>query len=377
VRIRQLKLEGFKNYDKLNVGFNDQLICIVGLNGSGKTNLLDALHYLIFTKSGFGTSDHLNIKKSGHYFLVKGVIEEQDTTTELVSYLEKNQKKIFRKDNISYEKISDHIGQVLGVMSTPYDIEIIRGASEIRRKWIDGCISQLNPDYLTDLLSFQRQLKQRNALLKSMDGKASASSQKLLDTYDDVLVPLSLKIAQVRRDFLSEFIPYFSENLSILVQDHESCTIELKSKVLEADFETRFRANREKDMILQRTALGAHRDDFSFLMDDEPIKKFGSQGQQKSFLIALKLAQFDHLATKTGRTPLLLLDDIFDKLDDERISQLLTLLTGDNDNKESLISKGQVFITDARAERSRSLTKNIPNTQILEINEGKLVANEQ
>lgn len=374
MKLKQLKLENFKNYESLNVTLGDHLVCIVGLNGSGKTNLLDAIHYLIFTKSGFVSNDPTNIRKSASYFLAKGEIMEESNQSELLCYLEKGQKKIFKKDRSTYEKLSSHIGQFLGVMATPYDSELILGASEVRRKWIDGCVSQFQPSYLDNLLSYQRFLKQRNALLKKAEGSLSAQNEVLLNTYDDQIIPLAISISNARNQFLAEFLPFFSSNLNILVKEHETCTIQLKTQVLSEDFDKSFRQNRNKDVLMQRTSLGAHKDDFIFTLDDEPIKRFGSQGQQKSFLIALKLAQYDHLVDKTSRRPVLLLDDIFDKLDDERIQQLLKLLTESFSGKENIKQKGQVFITDARAERSKQLTKNIPNTQILEIEAGNLVS---
>ena len=373
MRLTQLKLENFKNYDSLNIKLGEHLTCIVGLNGSGKTNLLDAIHYLVFTKSGFATGDPMNIKKSRPYFLIKGQFEEGNQSSEITCYLERGQKKVFKKNKVTYEKLSDHIGQLLCVMSTPYDTEIIRGASDIRRKWIDGCISQFHPAYLKELISYQRYLKQRNALLKQLDGKMTAKAESLLDTYDDQIIPLAISVSTMRRDFLAAFVPYFKSNLRIFVKDHESCTISLKSKVLEPDFQQKFKVNRAKDVLLQRTSLGSHKDDFSFLLGDEPIKQFGSQGQQKSFLISLKLAQYDHLVASTGRHPILLLDDVFDKLDEERISQLLKLLTQDFEQNDQIVLKGQVLITDARTDRTRELTKNIPNTQLLEIEHGNLV----
>ncbi len=374
MRLQQLKLENFKNYTSLDVALGSRLICIVGLNGSGKTNLMDAIHYLVFTKSGFIANDSSNIKKSEKYFLVKGEVLENDTTTDLICYLQKGQKKTFKKDKISYEQLSKHIGKFLGVMCTPYDVQLILSGSEVRRKWIDGCISQYQPDYLDNLLIYQRYLKQRNALLKNINGKLNSTNEKLLNTYDRSLVPLAQIITKSRATFLEEFMPFFNANLSILVKEHESCEIKLKSKVLEASFSDEYYSLRERDVLLQRTHLGSHKDDIVFSLEGEPIKRLGSQGQQKSFLISLKLAQYDHLVEKTGRYPILLLDDIFDKLDDERIEQLLKLLSDTYPENDKIKQKSQVFLTDARSERSRSLTKNIANTQILEIEAGNLVA---
>lgn len=376
MRLRQLKLQNFKNYTSLSLDISSDLICIVGLNGSGKTNLLDTIHYLTFTKSAFANSDGMNIKKEESFFMIKGLWEENNKEQEIICYQERNQKKILKRNKVEYEKLSEHIGQLLAVMSTPYDTEIIRDSGEVRRKWIDGCISQYDPVYLENLLQFQRQLKQRNALIKQYEGRLPAQVLTLLGMYDEAVIDLSKKISHKRQAFLDELKPYFIANLEVLVEGHDHCSIEFKSKVLTSDFDDLFISSREKDLINQRTTMGCHRDDFLFKLEEDPIKRFGSQGQQKSFLIALKLAQYDHLAHKTNRLPVLLLDDVFDKLDDERINKLLHLLTDTSKTKKGMAARGQVFITDARMERTASLIKNLPQTQLVEIKEGNLVQHE-
>jgi DNA replication and repair protein RecF len=314
-----------------------------------------------------------NIQKESTFFLIEGTIEEGEATQDLLCYHERAQKKILKKNKVAYDKLSDHIGSVLAVMSTPYDTEIIRGASEVRRKWIDGCLSQFEPAYLTSLLHYQRHLKQRNSFLRSLDNRLSSSAASLLDTYDEQILRLSKQITEQRKTYLDQLNPYFQKSLKALVADHESCHITLKTQVLAADFEEHYHQNRQKDLLMQRTSVGSHKDDFLFIIENDPIKRFGSQGQQKSFLIALKLAQYHHLAEKTGRQPILLLDDVFDKLDDERIERLVRMLSTES---ESFPTGGQVFITDARKERTQALIKKLNDVHLIEIKEGNLARNE-
>lgn len=362
MKLTGLNLQYFKNYEEQQLVFSDKLNCIVGLNGSGKTNLLDSLHYLAFTKSAFNTTDNQNIKKGAKYFLVKGEFGQD----QILCYQERNQKKILKRNGAEYEKLSDHIGKILVILHTPYDTEIIRDSSEYRRKWVDGCISQHDHEYLNTLLKFQKIVRQRNAFLKQIDGHLNPTNASLLETYDDQIIPFSVELAKKREKFIQEIQPFFHENIKAIVSDREFSTISYKSQLLEEHFRQSYLSNRNKDVMMQRTTMGAHRDDYVFNMDDMPIRKYGSQGQQKSFLIALRLTQYDYLFDKLGEKPILLLDDVFDKLDDERISRLIHIL----DNNDRF---GQVFITDARKERSLSLFENVENKKIFEISEGKAV----
>ncbi len=360
-----LHLEQFKNYRNLTLDFNHRITSLVGVNGSGKTNVIDSIYYLGYTKSAFGSGDYQNILHGENHFLIKGNFHSDSKKFEVKAYLERNQKKVIRFDDLDYEKLSDHIGKILLVISTPYDGDIIRGPGEVRRKWVDSCISLVDKTYLETLIRFQKTLKQRNSLLRQANGRLSSPQVSLLDTYDAQVIEYSGSLSLVRQKFIEQFIPFFHSNVSSLVKDLEKCDIKYESDVLESEFEKNFSQAREKDILMQRTTMGGHKDDFVFHMDGYPIKRFGSQGQQKTFLIALRLAQFDYLTYRESVKPILLLDDIFDKLDDRRIKNLVATLKDEN-------RFGQVVITDARKERTESFFRDYKHLEIVEIQDGKL-----
>ncbi|MDH5610374.1 MAG: DNA replication and repair protein RecF [Cyclobacteriaceae bacterium] len=368
MEIKTLHLQSFKNYENSILPFHSRVTCLVGLNGAGKTNVLEAIHYLAFTKGTASVTDLESIRSKDPYFRVKGLFEENRKEREVICFLERGQKKIIKMDGLAYEKLSDHIGQVQVVMCTPYDSQIIQDSSEVRRKWADGCISQHDAPYLEALLKYQRVLKQRNAHLKNCNGRLSPPAALLLDTYDQELIRLSSELSNKRVEFVQSFQPYFQENLAALVPGHERCSIHLKSQVTEAGFAEKFSESRAKDLLMQRTLLGAHRDDFMFALQGQPIRKFGSQGQQKSFLVALRLAQYDYLKQTTSIAPVLLLDDVFDKLDDGRIHNLVSIL---QDNSRF----GQVILTDARKERTLSFFDK-EHIQLVEIENGTIRVHE-
>ncbi len=360
MKIRTLKLINFKNHEQVQLDFKKPIVSLVGMNGSGKTNILDAIYLLGNTKSAFSSSENQNIKQGERYYLAEGSFHDSGETSQIKSYLEQNQKRIFKCDDLDYERVSDHIGKIPVVLSCPFDTDIIRDSSETRRKWIDGCISILDSKYLANLIGFQRVLRQRNSLLKQMSGVGNASEMALLDTYDDQVITHSISISKDRAEFIKEFQQYFHPNLKALVSDLEHCNIEFRSRTLDDGFESDFRNTREKDIITQRTNLGSHRDEIIFKIEGNPIKKFGSQGQQKSFLISLRLAQFDYIATNKRVIPILLLDDIFDKLDDSRISNLIGILKDEE-------RFDQVIITDARKERTKSFFEGVDDLEMIEV----------
>jgi DNA replication and repair protein RecF len=364
--LASLKLQFFKNYESENVAFSPGLNCLVGLNGSGKTNLLDAIHYLSFTKSAFTATDPQNIKNKEQYFRIEGIFDPgEERKISVLCFVEKGQKKVFKANSAEYDRLSDHIGKIHVVLQTPYDTEIIRDGSEYRRKWVDGCIAQYDHQYLENLLRYQKVMKHRNALLKNADGKLSNSLLPLLDTYDEEIIRLSLNLTKERASFIDEIQQYFTNNIQAIVEGAETCKITYKAQALDDAFAENFRQARQKDVLMQRTTIGAHRDDYVFELNGHPIKRFGSQGQQKSFLIALRLTQYDDLRAKTGAQPILLLDDVFDKLDDDRIGRLLALLS-DSDRF------GQIFITDARKERAMTIFGDIGEKKMFEVNKGTI-----
>ncbi|CAE7842845.1 recF [Symbiodinium microadriaticum] len=363
MRIDRLHLENFKNYESLKVDFHEKIICLVGLNGMGKTNILDAIHYLAYTKSALGVSDLQVIRKGSPYFLSTGKFSGKNDL-EVKCYLEKEGKKLIKVNEIELERISDHIGNISVVLSSPYDHDIVHGPGEIRRKWVDGCIASHDHNYLEQLLKYKKLLRQRNALLKQSGGQLSRSAKDLLETYDIRLIAQSGFLADHRKEFLERLEPYFDHRVIELVEEKEKIKIDYQSKVND-DFENYFRSQLPKDLITCRTNAGIHKDEFSFSINGNPLKKFGSQGQQKSFLIAIRLAQYDYLSNMKKEKPILLLDDVFDKLDDERIQRISQILKKD---------KGidQVFITDARKERSLSFFDEKEKTKIIELDNGKI-----
>ncbi len=346
VRIEKLLLMQFRNYDEANFGFSSQLNCLLGENGSGKTNLLDAVYFLALTKSAFHNQDHMSIAHHADYFMLDGVFAEGERKTEIKCAVHRTQRKMLFADGKPYDKLSDHIGKFPVVLAEPGDTDLIREGSDVRRKFFDGVLSQVDQGYLHDLLAYNRYLGQRNALLKIFAERGQVD-HVMLDTYDAPLLDLCAKLSRLRQDFLVSFSELFQKHYRELSRGRESVEIVYDSELTEPGFDERFRQQRMTDVQAQRTTKGLHKDEFVFNFDGMPLRKFGSQGQLKSFVLAMRLAQFELIEKYSGVKPILLLDDIFDKLDELRIEQLL-----------SMIERGffgQVFISDARPDRSRQI----------------------
>lgn len=347
----QLHLLFFKNYDEANLAFSPGINCFIGDNGSGKTNLLDAIYYLSLTKSAFASADAQSIKQGADFFVVKGKfttpLQEQPETIQVS--LRAGQKKTITHDKQPYDRLADHIGRYPAVLISPYDTDLIRQGSEERRRYFDSLQSQLDHDFLELLIQYNGLLRQRNATLKQ-GGSSHGFDTLYLQALDDQLAPLGEGLSVARAAFLDQFIPVFQRHYAQLADGREEVLLEYKSQLPGQNFRHLLLANERRDMALQRSTTGPHRDDFVFLMDGLPVKSYASQGQQKSFVIALKLAQFELLASKlrpagtpSGK-PFLLLDDIFDRLDDKRIARLLQLVADH--------TFGQVFLTDTNLERT-------------------------
>lgn len=364
MRIKKISLFNFKNHSSTKLSFSDGINCFVGSNGSGKTNIIDAIHYLALTKSSLNPVDSQSIKLGEDLFSIKGIIENNNSEYEVLCALQSRQKKIFKVGNKEYEKLSEHIGRFPVVLIAPNDNDIIRDSNEIRRKFFDSILSQLDSKYLQQLIRYNHFLKQRNALLKQF-AQNKSFDQDLLTPYSLEIIELSKSIFNLRKKFIERFIPGFINHYQNLSEDREQVNIHYKSQATIPDFEQLFNGTVEKDLITQRTNVGIHKDEYDFQIDDNVLKKFGSQGQQKSFLIALKLTQFDILTEEKGFKPLLLLDDIFDKLDDLRIKKLIEMVANNN--------FGQLFITDARPERSQELLSTIgEDIRFFEVVDGKV-----
>jgi DNA replication and repair protein RecF len=350
MHLKNIRLQQFKNYHKIEVHFSREINCFVGLNGSGKTNLLDAIHYLCLTKSALNGMDILNILHERDFFTVFGDFELEDKVLEIRCIFESGKKKQLLHNGKAIDKMSDHVGLLPVVMIAPNDTLLIKDGSEERRRFFDNMLCQLDKGYLENLMRYQHFLKQRNALIKQFSDKG-IWDKNFVEPYDYEIIHLSRQIAKDRQFFLQEYEPLLMEYYAEISENRENIKISYETHCLSEDFDVEYRASAHKDLILKRTNMGIHKDDFVFEIEGYPIKKFGSQGQQKSFVIALKLAQFQIFLSHKKTKPILLLDDIFDKLDDLRIRKLMELVA---DHRF-----GQLFITDARPERSRQILKEI------------------
>ena len=348
--IKNLKIFNFKNHSEKSFDFSPEINCFVGNNGAGKTNILDALHYLSMAKSFLGNLDAQNILHDSDFFAIEAEIQGEVKNDIIKVQLPKEGKKIIKKNDKTYERIADHIGFLPSVMISPYDANLISDGSESRRKFLDAMISQTDSDYLFALIQYQKTLQQRNALLKYF-AKNRTFDLDSLEIYNEPLNKFGTQIFEKRQRFVASILPTIQHFYEIISKGNEKVTVIYESNLNDQKFEEILSENLEKDRVLTYTSRGIHKDDLRFEMNGNLIKKFGSQGQQKSFLIALKLAQIKRIKDITNKNPILLLDDIFDKLDDNRVSQLIELVNQQN--------FGQIFITDTHRERTESVVKRI------------------
>jgi DNA replication and repair protein RecF len=364
MHLESIDLIQFKNHLKTSLQFSAQLNCFVGLNGSGKTNILDAIHYLALTKSAVQSSDTLNIAHGQEFFAIKGKLEIGQKPLEVRCTFEAGKKKLIYQNGKALEKTSEHVGLVPIVLIAPDDTELIKGGSEGRRKFFDGLLSQLDHPYLDQLIRYHHFLKQRNALLKQFS-ETGRRDLTLLGSYDQELIRLSILLAKRRADLLDQMALMLQQHYQEISSGQEVVAVQYETEALRPDFAEYYFSLRQKDLATKNSNAGIHKDDYDFLIGGHPIRKIGSQGQQKSFIIALKLAQFQIFEEAKGEKPLLLLDDIFDKLDDERIARLMELI--------SKGTFGQIFLTDARPERSRGILGGL-NAEVyfFEVEKGKV-----
>lgn len=340
--LKKLSLINFKNYQQADFELNSGVNCFVGRNGAGKTNLLDAVHYLSMCKSYLNSVDKQNIRFGEQFFVIQGVWEDDERETNIYCGVKAGSKKVFKKNKSEYEKLADHIGLFPSVVISPYDRDLISEGSEVRRKWMDGIISQFDRSYLDQLILYSKVLDQRNALLKHFYENGFFERESI-EIWDLQLIQYGTQIFEKRKKFIDDFMPIFRSYYDYLGEKSEQVELEYKSPLLENDFKTVLELNAKKDAYAQYTTQGTHKDDLIFTIHKHPIKKFGSQGQQKSFLIALKLAQFDWLKQNLNKKPILLLDDIFDKLDNQRVERLMKLVSDH--------VFGQVLVSDTEADR--------------------------
>jgi DNA replication and repair protein RecF len=344
--LESLDLIQFKNHLHSKLAFSPQINCLLGRNGSGKTNVLDGIHYLSLTKSALQSSDALSIQHEKEFFTLIGKFTVESKPLEVRCTLEQGKKKQIFQNGKAVDKVSDHVGKIPLVLIAPDDTELIKGGSEGRRKFFDGLLAQLDHPYLEQLIRYHHFLKQRNALLKQF-GETGRRDLTLLSTYDEEIIVLSKGIAKRRAALVEEITPLLQFYYEKLSMGREQVALHYETEALRDNFQEYFLQLRQKDFVTKNSNVGIHKDDFEFQIDTHPLRKLGSQGQQKSFIIALKLAQFALFEKAKGEKPLLLLDDIFDKLDEERIVMLMQLVSQGN--------FGQLFITDARPERSKEI----------------------
>ncbi len=348
--LQQLSVINFKNYAEAGLTFSDGVNVFAGNNGAGKTNLLDAIHYLSLCKSYFNPIDGQQIKQGADFFIITGNFNKNENTEHVACSVKRNQKKQFKRNKKDYQRLADHIGLFPLVMVSPYDISIIIEGSDERRKFIDNVISQTDNQYLDELMIYNKVLANRNALLKQI-ADTGRYDPGLLEVLDEQLTVSGNRIFEKRKLFMESFTEIFNKHYEFLSDNAEQVEMAYESQLLQEDFTTLLKRNIEKDRVLERTNSGIHKDDLVFTIHGMPMKKFGSQGQQKSFLIALKLAQYSFLNQQNGFKPILLLDDIFDKLDDLRVTKLMQMISNHD--------FGQVFITDTNETRVNGIFNNL------------------
>lgn len=346
--LKKISLFNYKNFSEVSFSFDHKINCFVGKNGIGKTNVLDAIYHLAYGKSYFNPLAVQNIKHGEDFFVIDAEFEKNDRTEQIVCSLKKGQKKVLKRNGKAYDKFSDHIGFIPLVIISPADRDLIVEGSETRRKFMDSVISQLDAQYLQQLIHYQKVISQRNALLKyfALNHVFDADT---LSIYNEQLDQYGSSIFEKRTAFIEQFVPIFNKHHQAITGSQETVQLKYESHLETKNLFQLLADNLGKDRALQYTSVGIHKDDLSFCIDEHPIKKFGSQGQQKSYLIALKLAQFEFLKKQSGVKPLLLFDDIFDKLDETRVGKIIEMVNSD--------TFGQLFISDTHPERTEAIVK--------------------
>ena len=345
--LEKIVISDFRNIGFQELIFSPNINCITGNNGEGKTNLLDAVYYLSMTKSAFSSSDKYNFKYGADSFSIGGTYRMQNGLESRFSAEVKSAgEKRFRRDDKPYTKISEHIGVLPAVLVSPADISLVSESGEERRRFVNSVLSQMDREYLYSLQQYNRLLAQRNAMLKSMN-----FSRELLEVLDLRMEKAAQPVFEARKKFAEDIAPVVTQYYNILSSGKETAGIEYKSDLQQSSLAEVLARNMDRDAVLKYTASGIHRDDFVFSMDGHPIRRCGSQGQQKSFLVALKFAQYEIMKKNCGFAPMLLLDDVFDKLDMTRISNLLSMVAGNE--------FGQIFITDSNKVRLSGIVDSI------------------
>ena len=347
--LKRISILNYKNLEQVELDFSPKMNCFIGQNGMGKTNLLDAVYYLSFCKSSANPIDSQNIKHNQDFFVVQGsYLTDEGEPEEVYCGLKRRQKKQFKRNKKEYSKLSDHIGLIPLVMVSPADSELILGGSEERRRFMDVVISQYDREYLSALIRYNKAMAQRNTLLKA----EVEPDDELMNVWEEMMASAGEVVFRKRNDFINEFIPTFQSFYSYISQDQEVVNLSYESHTMQGNLLQIIRESRQRDRIMGYSLKGIHKDDLVMQLAEYPIKREGSQGQNKTYLVALKLAQFDFLRrTGSNTTPLLLLDDIFDKLDASRVEQIVKLVSGDK--------FGQIFITDTNRDHLDKILRKI------------------
>ena len=347
--LKRISILNYKNLEQVELDFSPKMNCFIGQNGMGKTNLLDAVYYLSFCKSSANPIDSQNIKHNQDFFVVQGsYLTDEGDPEEVYCGLKRRQKKQFKRNKKEYSKLSDHIGLIPLVMVSPADSELILGGSEERRRFMDVVISQYDREYLSALIRYNKAMAQRNILLKA----EVEPDDELMNVWEEMMASAGEVVFRKRNDFINEFIPTFQSFYSYISQDQEVVNLSYESHAMQGNLLQIIRESRQRDHIMGYSLKGIHKDDLVMQLAEYPIKREGSQGQNKTYLVALKLAQFDFLRrTGSNTTPLLLLDDIFDKLDASRVEQIVKLVSGDK--------FGQIFITDTNRDHLDKILRKI------------------
>ncbi len=367
MHLQHLHVLNYKNIAHSELSFTDGINCFVGPNGAGKTNLLDVIYYLSFCKSYFNAVESHNISHDEDFFVIQGRFNRLDKSEQIYVALKRNQKKVFKRNKKEYAKLSDHIGLLPLVMISPSDERLIVEGSDQRRKYMDSVISQYNKSFLELLIRYNRALNQRNTLLKS-ENKSSVALISQLEVWDEQLAVMGVKIFEQRTSFMDQLVPVFKNLYQYITDGNEEVDIVYRSHFQRGDLLSLLRESRQRDLALGYTTRGIHKDDLELMFRAQPVKREGSQGQKKSFLIALKLAQYEFLTRFNGFGPLLLLDDVFDKLDADRGDRLIKLVGEERFR--------QIFITDTQKERlSRIVDKTGKDFRFFNVHEGCVTVN--
>lgn len=348
--LSKLSLSGFKNYIQAELEFSPRINCFVGNNGVGKTNILDAIHYLSLSKSFFNNIDSMNVRHDEDFFILQGLFIKDSEENNVICSFHKQKSKILKRNGKEYQKLSDHVGRFPVVMISPADSSLITEGSEERRKFMNKIISQYDNQYLDSVLKYNKALQHRNRLLKDFNTKGGFDAE-ILSVWDSRLVMYGDYIYKKRKALVDELIPVFQQYYTFISNQKEIVRLYYRSHLDDNPFDQALANSLDKDRFLEFTTVGIHKDDLIFEMNDFSVKSLGSQGQQKSYLVALKLSKFDYIKRMAGFAPILLLDDIFDKFDTERVRQIIDLVGNHR--------LGQIFITDTHQNRLQDILNSV------------------